>query len=866
QAKRAPHNVALISDEQQLTYAELNARANRLAQHLRAAGVRPEALVGVFLDRSVELVTALLGTLKAGAVYVPLDPAYPSERLAYMLEDLAPRTIITSQRLRSALPVQSIAGNVLCLDGEHEIVLRQTEDAAPHIELKAENLAYVIYTSGSTGRPKGVCISHGAASSHFANVRREYGLVEGDRLLQFGSPNFDVSLEQMLIPLMSGAAIVLTDTRALTKSDFWNTVRRFGITMLDLPPAYWSQIVPDSDSGVDAELAQQLTLVLVGGDTMPPEALRLWQQTPLGAVRLLNGYGPTETTITATLFEIPPDCDEQSPLRRVSIGRPLMNRTAYILDRRGEPVPFGVRGELHLGGASLARGYLHLPHLTAERFVPDPFGKMPGARLYRTGDLARFLPDGNIEFLGRTDQQVKIRGYRIETEEIEQTLKQHPTVRDAIVIAREDERRDKELVAYVVAREPVPGVELRNFMKGKLPEYMIPSAFVFLESLPLTPNGKLNRRALPAPSRLRLESKDDFVAPRDLSELQLCRIWEELLGVEPIDVRDDFFELGGHSLLAVRLMARVEQVAGRAVPLSTLFTSPTVEALAGVLRAMEKTSARSPLVAIQPHGSLQPFYCVHAAGGNVFSYVHLAQHLGREQPFYGLEARGVDDEQEPLTRVEEMAAAYVEAIRAVQPRGPYLLGGWSLGGVIAFEMTRQLRAHGETVNQLVLFDSVAPGVAERCEEDDDIELLASFATHLGLSLNEIAPPPDNVLRLGQAEQLAYVLGQLKHANTLPLDFDDEHFRRLLHVYGNNVRAVRSYRPAPLPVPTVLLCSEQTATDEIAADDPTLGWRRLTTERLTLDVVAGDHFTMLREPHVSLLAVRLKEILTQNIHC
>jgi amino acid adenylation domain-containing protein len=481
QAERAPHNVAIIADERQLTYAELNARADGLAHRLRAEGVAPESLVGVFLDRSIELVTALLGTLKAGGVYVPLDPAYPPERLAQMLEDLAPETIITNQRLRSALPVQNIACDVLCLDDENQFVARQMEEAAPRVELKAENLAYVIYTSGSTGRPKGVCVSHGAASSHFATVRREYALAAGDRTLQFGSPNFDVSLEQMLVPLTSGASLVLTDTRALSKSDFWNAVRRFGITMLNLPPAYWSHIVSDSGSDVDHELAQQLKLVLIGGDTMPPEALRRWQQTPLGVVRLLNGYGPTETTITATLFEIPADFDdEQSSPGRVPIGRPLANRTAYILDERGEPVPVGMRGELHLGGASLARGYLHLPHLTAERFVPDPFGTEPGARLYKTGDLARYLPDGNIEFLGRTDQQVKIRGYRIETEEVEWIVKQHPAVREIVVIARADEGRDKELVAYVVAREPVPGAELRSFVKGKLPEYMIPSACVFV--------------------------------------------------------------------------------------------------------------------------------------------------------------------------------------------------------------------------------------------------------------------------------------------------------------------------------------------------------------------------------------------------
>jgi amino acid adenylation domain-containing protein len=870
QAARAPRHVAVIADEGQLTYAELNARSDELAHRLRRLGVRAETLVGVFLERSPELLTALLGTLKAGGVYVPLDPSYPPERLAHMLDDLGGVTIITSRRLRSALPARSPARDVLCLDEETGMVARRVEDAAPRVELSVENLAYVIYTSGSTGRPKGVCVSHGAASAHFRTAQREYGLDEGDRVLQFASPNFDVSLEQMLVPLTSGAAVVMTDTRALTKNDFWNTVRRARITMLNLPPAYWSQVVPDSACEVDAELVRQLKLVLIGGDVMPPETLRLWQQSPLRAVRLLNGYGPTETTITATLFEVPAVCSAQSPLRRVPIGRPLTNRTAYILDNRGEPVPLGVRGELHLGGASLARGYLHLPRLTAERFVPDPFGAKPGARLYRTGDLARYLPDGNIEFLGRTDQQVKIRGYRIETEEIEWAVKQHPAVREAVVIAREDESRDKELVAYVVtrdplsfvvARDPLSPAGLRDFVKGKLPEHMIPSAFVFLESLPLTPNGKLDRRALPARPRVRDKSKSDFVAPRDILELQLCRIWEELLGVEPVNVRDDFFELGGHSLLAVRLMARVEQVTGRTVPLSALFTAPTVESLAGQLRGLKKTAARSPLVAIQPHGSLQPFYCVHAAGGNVFSYVQLAQRLGRERPFYGLEARGVDGEQEPLTRVEEMAAAYVEAVRAIQPRGPYLLGGWSLGGVIAFEMTRQFRAQGETVNHLCLLDSVAPGVNKRPEGDDGLELLAGFATHLGLSLDGIAPPPDNFPHLGQAAQLAYLLEQLKQAGILPLDFADEHFRRLLQVYVNNVRAVRNYRPEPLPIPTALICSEQTATDEIAADDPTLGWRRLTTERLTLDVIAGDHFNMLREPHVSLLAAKLKELLT-----
>ena len=399
------------------------------------------------------------------------------------------------------------------------------------------------------------------------------------------------------------------------------------------------------------------------------------------------------------------------------IGRPLANRAIYILDQHGNPVPIGVHGHLHIGGVGLARGYLNRPDLTAEKFVPDPFSAEPGARMYKTGDLARYRPDGNIEFLGRADHQVKIRGFRIELGEIEAVLGQHPAVRQAVVLAREDAPGEKRLVAYVVA-DSTTDEQLRRFLKDKLPESMVPAVVVLLEALPVTPNGKVDRRALPAPDRSRPELEKAFVAPRDDLELQLAHIWEEVLGVRPVGARDNFFELGGHSLLAVRLFALIEKRLGKTLPLTTVFQGATVEHLAGILRQQPTPGPQSSLVAIQPGGSKRPLFLVHPAGGHVFPYIHLAQFLGPDQPCYGLQARGVEDGQDPHTRIEDMAAYYIQALQTVQPTGPYLLGGWSMGGVVAFEMAQQLHAQGQRVALLVLLDGRIPTPDETFPEED----------------------------------------------------------------------------------------------------------------------------------------------------
>jgi amino acid adenylation domain-containing protein len=582
QAARTPDAVALIFEEQRLSYQELNSRANQLAHQLQAWGVGPEVCVGVCLTRSVEVVVALLAILKAGGVYLPLDPEAPPERLAFLLKDASARVLLTEASVRDRLTAQP--AQVMVLD-QLAATLAGQSSANPSGGARPDNLAYIIYTSGSTGQPKGVGVSHQAIVGHCEAVQAHYGLQPTDRVLQFASFNFDASLEQFLPPLLAGAAVVLRGAEVWNTARFDQKLLEAGLTVADFTTAHWHFLVQEWAQRPDLP-ALPLRLVTVGGEAMQGESVRLWHQTPLRGVRLLNAYGPTEAVITATTYEVPagPGSNGSGVKQRLPIGRPLPNHTTYILDEAGQPVPPGVPGELCLGGVCLARGYLGRPALTAERFVPDPFGGEPGARLYRTGDLARYLSDGTIEFLGRRDDQVKIRGFRIEPGEVEATLLRHPSVRSAVVLAHEYVRghtRDQQLVAYVVSQpgEQATVDELRAFVKQQLPEYMVPGAIVALDSLPLRPSGKVDRRALPRPEQLGLDGAA-FVAPRTPTEETLASLWADLLGLSQVSVQANFFELGGHSLLATQLLSRIWDNFGVDVPLRAFFEAPTVAGLA----------------------------------------------------------------------------------------------------------------------------------------------------------------------------------------------------------------------------------------------------------------------------------------------
>ncbi|HYH78372.1 MAG TPA: amino acid adenylation domain-containing protein, partial [Longimicrobium sp.] len=583
--EETPDAIAVVFEGGELTYAQLNARANRLAHRLRALDVGPGARVAICAERTPEMVAALLAVLKAGGAYVPLDPAYPEERLRWLLADSAPAAVLAHGSLAARFAGAGVPR--IELDAGSPAWAAGPETNPGRGALPPEHLAYVIYTSGSTGRPKGVMVTHRAVQRQAAAVRAGFGLRRDDRSLQFASIAFDASVEEIFGALLTGAALVLRTQAWLEGAHaFWGRCGENRVTVVDLPTRFW-QLLLDEPS---AAVPECVRLLAIGGEAVEPAALEAWFLRGGHRPRLLNTYGPTETTVNAALGEVVDD-----PATWRSIGRPVANTRVYLLDARGEPVPVGVAGELYIGGGQVARGYLDRPGLTAGRFVPDPFAREPGARLYRTGDLGRWLQEGSIEFLGRTDFQVKIRGFRIELGEIEARLAEHAAVRDAVVLAREDAPGDRRLVAYCVADEGLDVESLRAHLAGRLPSYMVPAAFVRLDAFPATAGGKVDRRALPAPEGDALGMRG-YEAPAGETEQALADIWAEVLRAQRVGRQDNFFEVGGHSLLAVQVISRVRQRMAVEVALRDLFTRPV---LADFARGLE-TASRAELPAIEP--------------------------------------------------------------------------------------------------------------------------------------------------------------------------------------------------------------------------------------------------------------------------
>lgn len=697
QVERTPDAVAVSFANHHLTYHELNTRANRLAHYLRDKGVGPDTLVGIFVERSLEMLIGLLGILKAGGAYVPLDPTYPSDRIAFMLEDAQAPVLVTQERLVPLLPDHR--ASIVCLDAD-SAVLQQQPSTNPTPLSTANHLAYVIYTSGSTGRPKGVQICHRALVNFLLSMQKQPGLTTNDRLLAVTTLSFDIAGLELYLPLLVGAQVVIASSTMAADGDaLAQTLSEQRITVMQATPITWRLLLTANWQG------NQHLRIFCGGEALTSD---LAEQLLPKVAELWNLYGPTETTIWSAAWQIKPEDDP------ISIGRPIANTTFYILDRNLQPVPVGVPGELFIGGDGLARGYLHREELTRERFIAHPFSHDLADRIYRTGDLAYYQPDGTVVVIGRLDHQVKVRGFRIELGEIESVLAQHPGVQQAVAVVREDTPGDKRLVAYIVPRgEQHPtGEELQEQVQQHLPAYMVPSAFVHLSAFPLTPNGKIDRRALPTPDGNQLHRMSTFVAPKTFLQEQLVTVWEDLLGVHPIGIRDNFFELGGYSLLAMRLLHRIEQACGKKLPLSTLFAGATIEQVEAALlqNELEETdnTTRTPLLPVQTSGAQRPFFFLHGQWeGGAFYSLELARALGPEQPFYLLEPYRFAGLSVPPT-IEEMAAAHLEVVRSIQPEGPYLFGGWCNGGLIAYEMARQLHAQGQQVDLLVLMDPDAP--------------------------------------------------------------------------------------------------------------------------------------------------------------
>jgi amino acid adenylation domain-containing protein len=846
QVRRTPDAPAVRSGSEQLTYRELDERANRLAHYLQRRGVGPESLVGVVLERAPEVAVALLGILKAGGAYVPLDPAYPKDRLAFLIADARLPLLLTQERLRSQLPTCS--AEVIALDADWEVIASQPA-IDPACATRPDNLAYAIYTSGSTGTPKGVLVPHAALVNHMLAAAKEYGLSARDRVLQFSSLSFDISIEEMFPAWAVGATVVQRPPDLpLSGLPLLRWLGKESITVLDLPTAFWHEWVRDlaDNSG---PLPKSLRLVIVGGEKVSAAAYQTWAKLTAGRVRWVNTYGPTEATVIATLYE-PGKAAGHCPGDEIPIGRPIANTQVYIVDGALRPVPIGVPGELLIGGVGVARGYLDHTELTAEKFVHDPYSSRPGARLFRTGDRARYLPDGNIEFLGREDQQVKIRGFRVEPGEVESALALHPDVREVVVVARDNGSDGQRLIGYVVLRTGQVNDEqtIRAFLKEKLPEYMVPAALVFLDALPLTPGGKVDRAALPdvAPVRDRRMGPQP---PHNETEKRLVALWEELLGVRPIGISDNFFDLGGHSLLAVRLFARITREFDKELPLSTLFQGGTIEHLARVLTEIGDSIPWATLQEIQPHGSGRPLFVVSSPNANCLGYAMLARHLGPEQPVYGLQSRYRKDLERPYSQAEyeALAAEYLRAMQTIQPHGPYLLAGMCVGSYIALELARQLEAKGEEVPLLAVLDTWT------------IENTMNRLWHV-----------HNVIHCLRVLHRAGWRGQLR--------FLQEKGRALLSAArraltprsqpivtkGNPFSA--GYWPGPGFEPprfggriTLFRAPRQ---PYYRVRDPQMGWAARAGEGVEVHPIPGAHRTLLREPHVTILAGLLRESILQ----
>ncbi|MFF4032645.1 amino acid adenylation domain-containing protein [Streptomyces sviceus] len=718
-AARRPDATALIFGTQVLTYGELDTRANRLAHHLGSLGVTSGVPVGVCVERGTDLVIALLAVLKAGGAYVPLDLEHPDERLQFVLRDTAAPVVITQERLRDRLRGE---GRVLVALDTDGATIEAAPEHAPAPAGSPDDLAYVLYTSGSTGRPKGVAVTVASLVNLLFAMRETFPLAEGDPVLFTTSATFDIAGVELWLPLITGGRVVVAGRDEVhTPTALAALIEEHGIVLVQATPSAWRPLVEALGSRAQRPRGLQ---IFAGGEVLPPE---LAADMLCVADRVVNGYGPTETTVYATVAEI------RDPKAGVPIGRPIANAEVYVVDAAGLPVPVGVPGELLVGGKGVARGYLGLPELTAERFTAHPFSADPQARVYRTGDLARWLPDGNLEFLGRVDQQVKVRGFRIEPGEIESVLAAHEDVASCVVAVREDMvPGDLALVAYCVpaaGRTPDVGA-LREWCGRTLPGYMVPSAFTVLDTLPLTSNGKLDRAALPAPV---YESGTGGRAPRDSVEAALCDLFAEVLAREAVSIDDNFFELGGHSLLATRLVGRIRAALGIQLSVRTMFEAPTVALLAEQVQRGPQADSLAVLLPLRADGTRRPLFCVHPAIGLSWCYGGLLTHLDRDQPVHGLQARAFSDPDAAPRDFEELVTDYLAEIRAVQPHGPYALLGWSFGGTAAHALAVRFQEEGEQVDFLGILDG-SPSTAGRYGEQvapDDPRLWPAITASIG---------------------------------------------------------------------------------------------------------------------------------------
>lgn len=829
-AQQVPDKIAVIDDDGQTSYAELERRSNALAVRLQARGVGPGDRLAVYLNRSRELPVALLAVLKTGAAYVPLDPRYPAARIEQVLEDARPRLIVTEEALLAALP-EALRSQAVTFDSLDEARAHELVPCA----IRPEMAAYVIYTSGSTGRPKGVEVSHGGLTNFLVSMAAEPGLTEADTLLSVTTVAFDISGLELFLPLVSGGAVRVVKSEVANDGDRLRALLEAPeISVMQATPATWKLLI---EAGFQGKSGLK---ILCGGEAMPRD---LADQLLARADSVWNLYGPTETTIWSTVQRVQPGREP------ISIGAAILHTRMYVLDGERELCPFGAVGEIYIGGAGVANGYLNRADLTSERFFADPFAGS-GARMYRTGDLGKLRADGSLEYLGRADHQIKLRGFRIEPGEIETVIKRHAGVRDTVVLAREDRPGDVRLVCYYVPETAGSelGAELRGSVARSLPEYMVPAAFVGLDCFPQTPNGKLDRKLLPAPAAADVARAEELVPPRDALEERLERLWQGVLGGSQFGVRDNFFAIGGHSLLAVRLLSRIRKELGIEIAVATLMQGPTIERLAEHIRACDEQAGPPPsfsfLVPLRK-GYGERVFCVHGAGGDVLGLRQISAHLDEGLAFYGIQARGVDGTSTPFTRIEDMADAYLGEIRSVQAHGPYHLSGYCGGGVVAFEMAQRLHAAGEQVASLVLLDAHRPGsVQHRSRKERWAQGFARQGVGYFFERAAVFVRRETYFAYVRLVIFLHVL----FGRAVP------HELRNAWLTWAFFRAEACYR-APVYAGQLTLLRPEESSIEACDGGPDFGWTNYAAG-VEVHGVPGNHDSLVREPHVAVVAATL----------
>jgi amino acid adenylation domain-containing protein len=854
----------------ELTFQELDSYANQLANYLKQHRVGPEVIVGIFMKRSMEMMIAIMGILKAGGAYFPIDPSQPKDRLDFMLQDSGISILLTQYQLLNKLPHHEI--EVVCLDAEWKTVATQSE-LAPTTMVAPENLAYLIYTSGSTGMPKGTLVIHKGVVNYLSWCTKAYAVNNGIGAPVNTSLGFDATVTSLLSPLMVGKRVFLLpeEDEIEILGEVLSSPQQFSI--VKITPAHLAVL----DSLISyTGLQNNCNAVVIGGEALNSEAIKLLRkQAP--AVRIFNEYGPTETVVGCAMYEV--GSGHTAP-GNLPIGRPISNTRMYILDERLQHVPIGTAGELFIGGDGVARGYLNRAELTSERFIPDPFSATPGAKLYKTGDIARYLKDGNILFLGRRDNQVKIRGYRIEISEIMFVLRQYPGVQDAIVIVEEIPGNGKRLLAYLVFNDQTRfnKSDIRSYLASRLPEYMIPSEYINLEVMPLTLNGKVDKAVLPLPDHTRPELTKSYKSPATRLEKELVVLFEKVLLINRVGVKDNLFELGVHSLQVYWVFAQIKTTTGIQLPLSILFQYPTVEKLAGYLEKKDCKELWCSLVPIQPQGSQLPLFCIHGGGGTVLFYQALAQNLGEDQPVYGLQPLGLDGKENFHSSIEQMASHYIKEIQTVNTTGPYLLAGYCFGAVVAFEMAQQLQSEGFIVSLLLSLNGVSPTYVEAHALNnhqigtDSKEIKISKWKHSFLRFNWqhlkgqssrkkvnyfLTEPAHKLLKMVQHK----VFGKIKRGYTMGVYLSCQKFGlkcpaslRKFYFLSTNTKMVKDYKPKKYAGNFTIIRSPG------LYPDPHIGWTDFVVGEIRTVDIPGKHKDrrqVLNEPFVKLTAAAIK---------